>query len=153
MFCGGLWHVNYSNYVINYHLVPRTSWNFFLIVLILDYVKLQAVWTVYCCMRFLFVLCPCLNNASTVDPHATVPCLISPSPVPLSWDSTAFLTTWALTSLTVPFAINPCLLSPDGPWQTLHWEKITAFVFVVLITLSPFHVHELWFQATQKLGK
>lgn len=45
------------------------------------------------------------------------------------------------------------LQSPDGPRQTLHWEEITAFVFVPLITLSLVHVREWWFQNMRKLGE
>ena len=45
------------------------------------------------------------------------------------------------------------LQSRDGPRQTLHWEEITAFVFVPLITPSLVHVHEWWFQNMRKLGE
>lgn len=79
--------------------------------------------------------------------------LIFPQPcsfVPGFHSFPSYMGTYQLDS---PLAISLRPLSPDGPWQTLHWGKITAFIFVLLITLSLFHVHEWWFQNKQKLGK
>lgn len=70
----------------------------------------ECVRLVYCMpiqhtVYFLFVLFPCMHNSVWSSLWIFIPLrpvLSSPSPSPLSWDSTAFSATWALTSPTVP---------------------------------------------------
>lgn len=92
-----------------------------------------------------------------MDIHAAVSCLIFPSAprsfVPGFQRLPSYTGTYQRPAVPLFYYQRRGLQSPDGPRQTLHWEEITAFVFVPLITLSLVHVREWWFQNMRKLGE